>query len=100
MIAAARLHSIKVSQGTADDDPYTELVTAIITRAVSDALGFVSPARHVSPATLQEEAVAWITEGEGIKELLELGGFDAEPVVRAIRRCLEEEGEHDSAITA
>lgn len=94
MMQAVALHSIKVSQVHADDNPYQQLVQAIITRAVADALGYVSPARHVSPTTLQEEAVAWITEGEGITELLELGGFDAEPIVRAIRQCLEEEVAH------
>jgi hypothetical protein len=99
-MSAPRLRTIKIPEVGPDDDGYVALVRAVVCRAVADALGATSPTRHVSPTAIQQEAFAWLAEEDGLVALLELGGFDAEPIVRAIQQSVVEEAPHGSTITA
>lgn len=88
--AASLVRTIKVSETSPDDNPYVLLVQAVIARAVADARGETSPARHLAPAVLIAEARAWLAEETEVIRLLELAGFDAGPLVSRIRRVLRE----------
>jgi hypothetical protein len=82
------LRALKMPQPTNDDDPYVELVKAIARRAIQDATGDVIYPGSRAPAQIEREARAWVAEGSGLAALLELAGFDSEPVMRRARRLL------------
>lgn len=84
MTQAPGRHTIKVPECTSDDNPYVLLVQAIVCRAVADAQGLTSPARHIPSVQIQREAQEWLAEGGGLAELLETAGLNADPLVRLI----------------
>ena len=71
-----------------DDDPYRALVAAILARALCDAHGLCLAPGASAVAWLQQEARAWLADEQAVRELLELCGVDAEPVLRRIRQQL------------
>ena len=81
------LRVLTMPQPASDDDPYRELVKAIVRRAVEDAQGHVIYPGNRPPAQIEREARAWLAEGGGLAELLELAGFDSELVMRRVQQC-------------
>jgi hypothetical protein len=61
---------------------------AVLDRAVQDALGRGDLRGTGLPAKVQREAHAWLT-GQGAEELLALAGYEAEVVLRQVRRVLD-----------
>jgi hypothetical protein len=86
--AVKRLRVLTMPQPVSDDDPYRELVKAIVRRAVEDAQGHVIYPGSRPPDRLAAEARAWLAEDGGLAALLELAGFDPEPVLRRIQQLL------------
>jgi hypothetical protein len=68
---------------------YRELIAAILARAVADATGRCGPTRGVSGDQLQQEARDWLHDEAAVAWLIELGGYDARPVLRRLRPLLE-----------
>ena len=66
-------------------DPYGTLIAAIIHRAWRDAQGHCDSPGHSTPETLQAEAQAWLADEQAVTGLLELAGYDADPVLRRLR---------------
>lgn len=91
MMSAPRLRTIKIPEVGPDDDGYVALVRAIVCRAVADAMGATSPARHVAPGAIRQEARTWLAEEDGLVEILELAGLESTPIVLAIQQCVAEE---------
>jgi hypothetical protein len=71
-----------------DDDLYTVLVLTIVNRAVHDAQGNWHPLGAANPAQVQAEARRWLADERELVALLELGGFDAAPVVQRVQQIL------------
>ena len=79
------------------DDPYRELVKAILHRAVEDAQGRCVHPGNRAPGQIEVEARAWLQDGWAMTDLLELAGWDAEPVIRRVRRLLTMDPERNRA---
>ena len=88
MALTAGIHAPKLAHPESDDDPYVELVKAIVHRAVCDAIGQCSPTVSVPVAHLQADAQAWLSDDAQVAALLELTGLDSEPALRRIRMLL------------
>jgi hypothetical protein len=71
----------------APDDPYRALVAAIISRAVHDARGQCASPGGTGVAQLQAEAQDWLADEAAVAGLLELGGYDAGPLLARLRKC-------------
>ena len=71
-----------------EGDGYRQLIAAVLERAISDALGHGDLRGTGMPAKVQSEARSWLS-GRGAEELLALGGYEAEVVLRQVRRILE-----------
>jgi hypothetical protein len=65
-------------------DPYTTLVLAIVHRAVKDASGFCDSPGYSTPEKIESEARCWLADTQAVRDLLELAGFDASPVLRRL----------------
>jgi hypothetical protein len=76
-------------QAACDDDPYIEVVKAILHRAVQDAQGHCWSPGAQSPDQIQAEAQ--------VAALVELCGLDAAPVLTRVRRLLAHKTERNSA---
>jgi hypothetical protein len=76
-----------LEQSTAND-PYRQLVLAIINRAHEDATGHVMYPQGYNPWHLEQEARVWLTEGREVTILLELAGYDADALMRPLRAAL------------
>jgi hypothetical protein len=50
-----------------------------------------------APGQLAVEARAWLAEGGGLAELLELAGFESEPVLQRVRQLFPPETERSRA---
>jgi hypothetical protein len=83
----------KMPQADSDDDPYRELVLAIVHRAVQDAQGRCGHPGSQSPDQIQAEAQRWLQDEGQVAALVELCGLDAEPVLRRVRQLLSTETE-------
>jgi hypothetical protein len=80
--------TLTLAQAERDDDPYWALIRAILHRAVEDAQGRCVHPGARSPVQIEVEARAWLADGQALADLLELVGFDAEPVLRRVQRLL------------
>jgi hypothetical protein len=78
----------KMTQPTSDDDSYTQLILAILHRAVQDTQGHCWSPGTQSPEQIQAEARRWLHEERELVALLELAGFDPSPVLRRVRAPL------------
>jgi hypothetical protein len=87
------LRAPTMMQPTSDDSPYTQLVQAVIRRALEDASGHVMYPGSRPPDRLEAEARAWLADGRELTALLELAGFDPAPVVRWVQRRLDADTE-------
>jgi hypothetical protein len=94
---AQGLRVLKMPQPTNDDNPYVEFVKALVRRAVEDAQGHVVYPGNRAPGQLAVEARAWLAEGGGLAELLELAGFESEPVLQRVRQLFPPETERSRA---
>ena len=74
----------------APSDAYRAIVIAVLQRAVSDACGQgqMRGDERLPADRTQREARSWLL-GRGAEELLALAGYDADPVLRQVRRVLE-----------
>jgi hypothetical protein len=75
-------------QAERPDDPYVELILAILHRAVQDAQGHCWSPGAQSPDQIQAEARRWLQDEAQVAALVELAGCDPEPVLRRVRRLL------------
>jgi hypothetical protein len=66
-------------------NPYGALIAAVIHRAWRDATGHCDSPGHSTPEKLQAEAQAWIQDEDAVAALLELAGYDADPVLARLR---------------
>jgi hypothetical protein len=73
-------------------NPYAALVFAILRRAVQDAAGHCDAPGKISPARLQQEARAWLQDEQAVTTLLELAGYEPDPVLRRLRPLLQPRG--------
>jgi hypothetical protein len=87
----------KMAPPDSDDDPYVELVKAIIARAVQDARGHVVHLGNRAPGQIEVEARPWLQDGCALAALLELAGFESEPVVRRVRQMFPPDTERSRA---
>ena len=72
-----------------DREGYVKLITAILRQALLDAQGEAFAPGTQNPAQVQAEARAWLAEETGPRDLVELCGMDATPVLQRVRQCLE-----------
>ena len=86
--AAAQVRTLKVPEVESDEDPYRLLAAAIVARAWADAQGHVFAPGAQSRAQIQAEARAWLAAEHGVADLIELCGYDAEPVLRRVRQLV------------
>jgi hypothetical protein len=75
-------------QADSDDDPYVALITALLHRAVEDAQGRCVHPGDQTPDQIEAAARRWLQDGRELVTLLELAGYDAEPVLRRVQRLL------------
>lgn len=68
--------------------PYQALIAAIFERALADATETSSIRNDRPMANHQHDALSWLT-GQGAAALLELAGYEAEVVLRQVRRVLD-----------
>jgi hypothetical protein len=92
---AQGLRALKMPQPASDDDPYVDLVKAIVRRTVEDAQGHVMYPGNRAPAQIEREARAWLAEDGGLAELLELAGFESELVTRRVRLMVPASSKRD-----
>ena len=90
MPTAAPVRTVKVSETDETYDAYTTLVAAIVARAVQDAQGETFAPGPVAPGRIQTEAVAWLADEAAVRDLIELCGVNATPVVRRLQILLHE----------
>jgi len=68
-----------------EEDGYRALVLAIVKRAVDDAHGQCG-VTHGDQAQVRHEARAWLEDETAVAWLLNLAGYDPEPVVGRLRQ--------------
>ena len=83
---ASHVRTLNVSETTPDEDPYVLLVAAIVARACADAEGTVFAPGHQPRTQIQAEARAWLAEEHGVRDLIELAGYDAGLVLHRVRQ--------------
>jgi hypothetical protein len=89
MTAGAQgLRAQKYTHPDSDNDPYCELVKAILHRAMEDAQGRCVHPGDRSSVQIEVEARAWLADGAALAALVELAGYDAAPVLMRVRRLL------------
>jgi hypothetical protein len=71
-----------------EPDGYRGLVLAILHRAVQDARGVCHPLCAQPRVTPQAEARDWLADEQAVRELLELAGYDSEPVIQRVQAFL------------
>lgn len=69
-------------------ESYRSLALAVVKQALQDATGTVFAPGPVAPDQIQAEAVAWLQDEAAVADLLELCGYDADPVVHRVRQML------------
>ena len=66
-------------------DGYTALIAAVISRALADAQGPCRSHRPGTPEPPRPEAKTWLQDEAAVAGFLELGGYDAAPVLEPLR---------------
>jgi hypothetical protein len=92
VLARARLPTMEAPPPAHDaSEGYRALMSAVVRQAVLDARGTVfAPGPH-SPRQLQDDARAWLQDEAAVQALVELGGYNAEPVLHRVRQRLHED---------
>jgi hypothetical protein len=88
MPTAAPVRTVKASEVDETYDPYAALVAAILARAVQDAQGHCWSPGPQRPDQIQAEARRWLQDETAVRDLVELCGAEAAPVLSRIRRVL------------
>jgi hypothetical protein len=72
--------------GALTGDPYRALIAGILERAIRDTTGRCAPVLSSSKDTIEREARTWLTEDAAA--LLEMAGYDPDPVLRRVWQIL------------